>query len=76
MATKAKAHALSRTKAPPSRLVQRRTLVGYIFIAPFILGFILWFLIPAGVAANLTFQKWNLISPARYVGFENIERLF
>jgi multiple sugar transport system permease protein len=57
-------------------LLQRRTIIGYIFIAPFILGFIFWFLIPAGVAANLTFQKWNLISPPRYVGFDNIEKLF
>jgi multiple sugar transport system permease protein len=57
-------------------LLQRRTIIGYIFIAPFILGFILWFLVPALVSANLTFQKWNLISPARYVGLENIKKLF
>ena len=57
-------------------LLQRRTIIGYLFIAPFILGFIFWFLIPALVAANLTFQKWNLISPARYIGFDNIQKLF
>lgn len=56
-------------------LKQRRTLMGYIFIMPFILGFFFWFLIPAAVAANLTFQKWNLISPPRYVEFENFEKL-
>ena len=50
--------------------------MGYFFIMPFILGFILWFLIPALVAANLTLQKWNLITPARYVGFENFENMF
>ena len=57
-------------------LAQRRTIIGYIFIMPFILGFIFWFLIPALVAAYLTFQKWNLISPPQYVGMENIEHLF
>jgi multiple sugar transport system permease protein len=61
---------------PRLSLLQRRTLIGYIFIAPFILGFILWFLVPALVAANLTFQKWNLISPAKYIGTANIEKLF
>ena len=35
------------------------TITGYVFIMPFILGFIFWFLIPALVALNLTFQKWN-----------------
>jgi len=57
-------------------LGQRRTVIGYIFIAPFILGFILWFLLPALVAANLTFQRWNLLSPPAYIGFDNIEHLF
>lgn len=57
-------------------LLQRRTIIGYIFIGPFILGFILWFLVPAAVSANLTFQKWNLLSPPRYVGLENIQKLF
>jgi len=57
-------------------LAQRRTITGYIFIAPFILGFLLWFLLPALVAANLTFQRWNLITPPHYIGFDNIDKLF
>ncbi len=57
-------------------LAQRRNITGYIFITPFILGFFLWFLIPAAVAFWLTFQSWNLISPPQYVGLANIERLF
>lgn len=57
-------------------LGQRRTITGYIFITPFILGFVFWFLIPALVAAFLTFQKWNLISAPQYIGFANFERLF
>ena len=55
---------------------QRRTITGYVFIMPFILGFIFWFLIPALVAVYLTFQKWNLISPPQYIGLENIQHLF
>jgi multiple sugar transport system permease protein len=55
---------------------QQRTLTGYFFISPFILGFFLWFLIPALVAVYLTFHKWNLIQPPEFVGFANIERLF
>lgn len=50
----------------------RRTVTGYLFISPFILGFILWFLIPVLTAAWLTFTDWNLISPPEYVGFDNI----
>lgn len=57
-------------------LAQKRTVTGYIFISPFMLGFLFWFLIPAGVALWLAFHSWNLISPPRYVGFQNIQRLF
>ena len=57
-------------------LTQRRTINGYLFIAPFILGFLIWFLIPALIAVYLTFHEWNLISAPEFVGFENIERLF
>lgn len=57
-------------------MAQRRTIIGYIFIMPFILGFLFWFLIPALGAVYLTFQKWNLISPPQFVGLQNIEQLF
>ncbi|MEZ4666399.1 MAG: sugar ABC transporter permease [Anaerolineae bacterium] len=55
---------------------QRRTITGYLFIMPFILGFILWFLVPALVAVYLTFQKYDLISPPKYIGLANIQQLF
>jgi multiple sugar transport system permease protein len=55
---------------------QRRNITGYIFIAPFILGFLFWFLIPALVAGYLTFHRWNLLSAPQFVGLQNIQRLF
>ena len=57
-------------------LERRRTIMGYIFIMPFILGFLLWWLAPALVAGYLSFHRWNLISPPRFIGFDNFERLF
>jgi multiple sugar transport system permease protein len=57
-------------------LGRRRIIWGYFFITPFILGFLLWFLIPALVALYLTFQKWNLITPPTYTGLDNFARLF
>src|SRR5687768_14011191 len=54
----------------------RRTVTGYIFIAPFILGVLLWVVLPALTAIWLVFQDWNLITPARFVGLDNLARLF
>lgn len=56
-------------------LAQRRNILGYIFILPFILGFFLWFVIPALTAVYLSFQDWNLIAEPEFVGFGNIERV-
>jgi multiple sugar transport system permease protein len=60
----------------PKTLAGKRAIVGYIFISPFILGFLLWFLIPAVIAIWLTFTDWNLIRAPRFVGVDNITKLF
>lgn len=54
----------------------RRLVTGYLFIAPFILGFFLWFLIPALTALWLVFQDWNLIRDPSFIGLRNIQKLF
>ena len=54
----------------------RRTITGYLFISPFILGVLFWVLYPAGMAAWLAFQDWNLITPAKYVGLKNFQTMF
>jgi multiple sugar transport system permease protein len=50
-------------------------LVGYVFISPFILGFLLWFLVPALTAVWLTFTDWNLISAPEFIGLDNVLKL-
>ncbi len=78
---------LSEPQSPPDRpstggamgwfrtLHGRRTLTGYIFISPFILGFLIWVLIPAMTALWLVFHDWNLVSSPTYSGLDNIVRL-
>jgi len=53
----------------------KHALVGYVFISPFILGFLFWFLLPALIAVWLTFTDWNLIRAPKFVGLENILHL-
>jgi multiple sugar transport system permease protein len=59
----------------PQTLAGKRALVGYIFISPFIMGFFLWFLIPAVIAVWLTFTDWNLIREPKFVGLDNLLHL-
>jgi multiple sugar transport system permease protein len=47
-----------------------------IFIAPSLLGMLLFVVYPIGSSFWLAFQDWNLLSPPISVGFGNFERLF
>lgn len=52
-----------------------RTITGYLFISPFVFGVLFWVLYPALMAAWLSFQKWNLITPATFVGLQNFDTM-
>jgi multiple sugar transport system permease protein len=54
----------------------RRTITGYLFLSPFILGVLFWVVYPAGMAAWLAFQNWNLINPPKFVGLDNFTTMF
>lgn len=60
----------------PQTAKGRRAVTGYLFISPFILGFLLWFLVPALTAAWLTFFDYNMIQDPVYVGLDNFRHIF
>lgn len=53
----------------------RRTITGYLFLSPFIFGVLFWVVYPAGMAAWLSFQSWNLINPPKFVGLDNFKTM-
>jgi multiple sugar transport system permease protein len=57
-------------------LSAKRTIIGYIFIGPFILGFFFWFLGPTVFSAWLSMTEWNLITPAKFIGLGNFAHMF
>jgi len=54
----------------------RNALLGYLFISPFILGFLFFFLGPALTALWLMFYDWNMIREPLFVGLGNFTKLF
>jgi len=65
--------ALSSHRSP---LRRREILEGYLFAAPFIIGFLVFIAFPMGWALLLTFQKYNLLAPASFVGLANVQQIF
>ena len=54
---------------------QREALVGWLFIAPAVLGFVLWVVGPMIYSGWLAVSDWDLLSPARFVGLDNFTRM-
>jgi multiple sugar transport system permease protein len=54
----------------------RRALEGYLFAAPFLVGVVLFWIIPMLYSIVLVFMKWDLLTPPRFVGLANISMLF
>ncbi len=53
----------------------QRVLAGYVFISPFILGFLFWFIGPMLTSVWLAFTDWDLIHTPRLIGMRNFQKL-
>ena len=51
-------------------------LVGYIFTAPFILGFLIFTLFPILSSLYYSFTNYNLLEAPRWIGFDNYRTIF
>ena len=54
----------------------RKALVAYAFIAPWIIGFIVFTGGPIIASFGLSFFKWNIIASPRYIGLDNYFKMF
>ncbi|MCG8353340.1 MAG: sugar ABC transporter permease [Chloroflexales bacterium] len=69
------AQTLPEQRRHPSRRQRREWIEGYLFASPFIIGFLVFIAFPMGFSIYLIFHEWNLLTPPKYVGFENIAEL-
>jgi multiple sugar transport system permease protein len=51
---------------------------GFLFISPWIIGFLAFFLLPMGASLVFSFMEFDLIRPedAKFIGFDNYQRWF
>jgi ABC-type polysaccharide transport system permease subunit len=57
-------------------MAKREALTAYLFIAPLVLGFILWNIGPLIASLGLSFTDYNLLEPPKFVLFDNYAALF
>jgi len=49
---------------------------GYIFSAPFVLGFLFFIAVPMLMSLYYSFCNYNIVSPAKFAGFKNYIQMF
>jgi multiple sugar transport system permease protein len=54
---------------------RRETLAAWLFLLPALIGFMVFFAIPAVRGFYIGLTDWDLLTPAEYVGFENYSEL-
>ena len=59
-----------------SNLKRRRIVSFYLFLLPWMIGFVVFTAGPMLVSAGLAFTRYDILSPPQWVGLENFERMF
>lgn len=57
-------------------LSQRERWTGYAFIAPWLIGFVVFTAGPMLASIGISLSSWSMLSPPSWVGLENYERMF
>lgn len=59
-----------------SRLANNQAFLGYVFILPSLIGFLVFYAVPAVRSFFISFQQWNLLTAPKYVGLDNYAKIF
>jgi multiple sugar transport system permease protein len=54
---------------------RKNNLTGYLFIAPWLIGFFVFTFVPFLQSIYLSFTRYNIITPPKWVGFANYQML-
>lgn len=57
-------------------LLSSEKLAGWVFILPALAGTLIFIVIPVICSFGLSFTKWDLLNPIKFVGFDNYRLLF
>jgi len=67
----------SRARTTPRwNLRQREAVLFYVCIAPWIIGFLLFYLGPILASFYFSLTEWDLLTPPKFIGMDNYIRVF
>ena len=48
---------------------------GYLFISPFIIGFLMFIIVPMTISLYIAFHKYDMLTPAQFIGWDNFKQI-
>ncbi|MCX7041017.1 MAG: sugar ABC transporter permease, partial [Spirochaetes bacterium] len=66
---------VARAPRVSGRIARKEAISGYLFISPWLVGFLVLFAGPIVASLLLSFCQWDIMSPLKWVGMANYERL-
>lgn len=67
---------LAETRPRWSRKTINDNIAGYLFLAPWVIGFLVFTVGPMLASGYLSLTKYSAFSPAKWIGFENYQKIF
>ncbi len=58
------------------KFLNKEKTAGVVFCLPFIIGFIMFLIVPMGISLYYSFCDYNILSPPKFVGLDNYIRMF
>src|ERR1700730_14090288 len=59
-----------------TRRLQKKKILPYLLVSPYLIFVMVFVVFPVLFCFFLTFNKWNIISPMKFIGTDNYSRLF
>lgn len=66
----------TKAKRPGLTQRQKESIAGWLFVSPWVIGFLVFTLGPLLYAIVLSFFKWDFIQDPKFIGLRNFERMF
>lgn len=59
-----------------NKLFDNKSITAWVFVLPAILGIFIFIIIPIFCSLGLSFTRWDLLNPIKFVGFDNYKLIF
>src|SRR5258708_4995907 len=66
----------ARVASGKRKRFKQNNLVGYLFVSPWLIGFLLFTLIPMAISLGLAFTDYDILGGAHFVGLQNFQKMF